>query len=126
MSTEGVKEFEAELEKLSRTLSSGREKKIDLVEFMHECTVLFDKIDACLRDGDTREKDIVFRKLKEMNGHLESDLQGLSKECGKTEDEISAYIENPDNYTQDVWAAILKARKRILSERQRKSRKRPS
>lgn len=123
MSLEGMKQFESEIDNLVVMLAKGREKRIDLVEFMQECGLLFDSIEICLREGDTREKDTLFRKLKELNSHLDSDIQDLCKQCGKTEEEISAYIENPDSYSTETWSAIQKMHRRILSDTKKRKKR---
>ncbi len=118
--------FEGEMEKLKQSLSKGRERQIDLIEFMQSCTVFFEGIESSLREGNTLEKDMVFRKLRELNGVVEGDVQRLCKESGKSEEEIALFVENPDNYAQETWQAIQKAHRRILRGRQLKNKKRGS
>lgn len=121
----GCAEFETDLERVNKTLSVGKEKKIDLIEFMQDCTALFEKIEICLRQGSARDKELVYRKLQELAAGLEKDIDDLCKQCGKGEEDISAYVENPDNFSQDTWLAIQKANRRILSGKQRKARRKP-
>jgi len=113
-------DFEGELNKIMKTLSSGRTQKIDLVEFMQDCTDFFEKAGSALRMGNAREKEIAVRKFKELAGMVEKDIQSVSRESGKTEEEMAGYIENPDNFSSETWSAIQRANKKILSDRRRK------
>lgn len=116
----GAAEFEVELERLTQALMFGKENKMDLVAFMHDAIVVFEKAEASLRIGSPREKELVYRKLQELGSLVEKNIETVSKETGKTEEEMSAYVENPDNFTQDAWAAIQKANRQILIRKKRK------
>ena len=120
----GIREIDAELQKLTNTLAAGKEKKIELVQFMQDCASLFEKVEGCMLEGDAREKELVSRKLAELGSALEGDIEELCKLCGKTEEEIGAYLENPDNYTSDAWSAIQRANRKIVSAKKRKRPKR--
>lgn len=118
-----LREIDTELHKLSHTLAGGMEKKIELVQFMQDCMACFDKVEGCMREGDDKVKAAVLQKLSEFGGVLEANMDELCKVSGRTEEEISAFVENPDNYTQDVWSAIQRAHLKFTSRKKRRARK---
>lgn len=113
-------DYGAELQTLTQAIVSGKEKKIDLILFMQDCISLFEKFDNCIQSGNLREKEVFYRKIKELGQKVDEEIVILTQESGKDEEEISAYVENPDNYSSEVWASIQKAHRRIIKPRKRK------
>ena len=111
------------LDKLGSLLSSGKENLIDLTDFMQQCSALFEGCKECLEGGSAREKDEMLKELSSMLETLDSDVESLSKQTGKTIDEMLIFVENPDNFPSDAWRIMQKTWREILKVGSRKSKR---
>ena len=113
-------EWKVFIEKLEEMLSNGKQQKIDLLEFMQSSQLLFDECKVCLGSGSAREKEEMLKDLLSLQQILEKDVESLAKESGKTAEQLQAYVENPDNFSQEAWQAMQKTWRRITSIKPKK------
>jgi hypothetical protein len=110
------------IEKLEEMLSNGKQQKIDLLEFMQSSQLLFDECKVCLESGTAREKEEMLKDLLAVQQILEKDVESLAKESGKSAEQLQAYVENPDNFSQDAWQVMQKTWRRITSIKLKKKK----
>jgi|GEM_PF-6615909 len=110
------------IKKLEDALASGKTKKIDLMEFMQNCQGIFEECERCLEFDSARGKEDLLKDLMALQETLESDVESLSKETGKTAEQLFAYVENPDNFPQDTWQIMQKTWRFILTIKTKKKK----
>ncbi len=101
------------LEKLNYLLAEGKEREIDLVEFMELCRLFFTASGESFARGTPRDREEVVRELLDIQKELENDTASLIQETGKSLDQLLLYIENPDNYPSDTWHTMQQTSREI-------------
>ncbi len=108
------------MNKVNQMLSNGKQQKINLLDFMQACQMLFDECGNCLEAGTGREKEEMLKELLAVQQTLENDVESLAKEAGKTVEQMQSYVENPDNFSQEAWQTMQKTWRRITTIKIRK------
>ncbi len=113
-------EIRGMVDKLGQILANGKLQKIDLLDFMQKCQILFEECGECLESGTAREKEELLKDLLSTQETLESDIESLSKETGRTQEQMLSYTENPDNFPEEAWQTMQKTWRRITAIKTRK------
>lgn len=86
---------------------------LTLEEILREAVVFFEALRKEFPAATKEERE----EMVHMMTHLHSKLQELSKTTaeasGMTEDELSAFAENPSNFTPEQWQLVQKTKKEL-------------
>lgn len=93
--------------------------KVNLEDILKESVVFFETLRQEFPKASKDERD----EMIQMMNHLHNKLQEVSKKtaekAGMSEEDLSAYAENPSNFTPEQWE-VVQASKRQLYDSARK------
>ena len=98
------KEFYAFIEKFKK--ESARAGKVDLLELFKDSLKLFEKLKYALETCSEDDKKMIFDLVNEMHKFLMQETQKIVEKTGMTEDQLSRFSENPDNFSSSQWKAL--------------------
>lgn len=100
-----------EYERLLGLLEQGEKGKLE--EILREAVVFFEALRKQFPTATKEERE----EMVHMMTHLHSKLQEVSKTAaessGMTEDELTAFAENPSNFTPEQWQLVQKTKKEL-------------
>ncbi len=115
-------DFDEEMKKLEAVIERGKEQKIDLVDFMQECTQVFEKVATTTESGSGRQRQELLTALANAQEVLDREMEEVCKESGKGYEEVLAFVENPNNFSQDTWEVLQKTSRRLMPGKGKKKR----
>lgn len=87
--------------------------KISLEEILKEAVVFFEALRKEFPKAPKEERE----EMIQMMTHLHSRLQEVSTKAaeasGMSEDDLTAYAENPSNFTPEQWQAVQETRRNL-------------
>jgi len=103
-----------EYERLLHILEeSAKLEKVSLENMLKEAVVFFEMLRKTFPSASKEEKE----EMMQMMNHLHDRLQEISKQtaekAGMTEDELSAYAENPSNFSPDQWQLVRETKQKL-------------
>ncbi len=88
-------------------------EKVNLEDILKEAVVFFETLRQEFPKASKDERE----EMVQMMNHLHIKLQEVSKKtaerAGMSEEDISAYAENPSNFTQEQWEAVQSSKRQL-------------
>lgn len=92
---------------------SAKLEKVSLEDILKEAVVFFEELRKTFPTASKDERE----EMMQMMTHLHGELQRISKEtaqkAGMSEDELSAYAENPSNFSPEQWQMVQGSKKQL-------------
>lgn len=103
-----------EYQKLLEAIEQCRDvEKVTLKDILTQAVAFFEILRKEFPKATKEERE----EMIQMMTHLHSRLHEISKETaeasGMTEEELSAYAENPNNFTPEQWQMVQNTRKEL-------------
>jgi hypothetical protein len=76
-----------------------------------------EKLQEVYKNGSQEEKEQIHDILDEMREKISQETKKLYESLGLTEEELVAYIDNPDNFSAEEWALLQDANKKLENSR---------
>lgn len=86
---------------------------VNLLFMLREVVNLFERIKAVLPQTNVQERARFFTALHKLHAFLQTEAQRLSQKTGISEEQMSRYAENPDNFTKEQWSLLLEVKKKM-------------
>lgn len=106
-----------EFDRLMKVFAERQEgKHIDLNEMLRQALGFFNELkEAFLNAKTEQEKKEIMNMVNQMYAVLISQSKQIIQSSGMTNEEIAAYVQNPDNFTTDQWKLMQSTREQIQS-----------
>ena len=88
---------------------------VNLDDIFKEAFAFFDSLSVRLKTGTEEDKKEALAMMSRMYAQMMMHTKKIAEKTGMTEDQLSAYSENPSNFTPEQWASIQAARNKMLS-----------
>ena len=88
---------------------------VNLDDIFKQAFAFFDSLNARLKEGTEEDKKEALAMMSRMYAQMMMHTKKIAEKTGMTEDQLSAYSENPSNFTPEQWASIQAARNKMLS-----------
>lgn len=103
-----------EYHRLLQLIENSRDfQKVSLEDILKEAVVFFEALRKEFPAAPKEERE----EMIQMMTHLHNRLHEISKETaeasGMTEDELSAFAENPSNFTPEQWQIVQNTRREL-------------
>lgn len=103
-----------EFSRLMSLFADGAEgKPISLEQVFHESQVFFEHLNDRLKNGTPEEKKDALRMMNEMYAEMIKETKKICEKTGLSEDQLSAFSENPSNFSQEQWKGIQEAKEKM-------------
>jgi len=88
---------------------------INLEEVFKQSFAFFDHLNIQLQKGSQEEKKEALMMMSEMYTQMMQETKKICEKTGMSEEQLSSYAENPNNFSPEQWASIQEARNKMLS-----------
>jgi hypothetical protein len=85
-----------------------------LETLVHESLKFFDDLKVALDSPNEEEKKEALKIAQQLQKKLEEQAEKAYKASGMTKEQISAFMENPANFSQEEWAAFQSAKTELF------------
>ena len=92
---------------------SSEEKEGHLQEVFEDSIEYFERFKHVMLNGTKEEKKEAVKKVMMLKKKIEEETQHVCKKTGMTPEELTAFSNNPENFSQDQWNAIEGAKQRL-------------
>lgn len=106
--------MEEEFSRLMKLFQEAAEgKEVNLEELFKEALNFFVSIKECMTKGTPEEKQAGLQMVTRMHQEMTKASKRIAEKAGMTEEQLSAFSENPSNFTKEQWALLQKSREEI-------------
>lgn len=107
-------------EKLFELIGRANDTKaFDLEEVLKEAVVLFDSLRKEYPKASKEEKQELIEMMNRLYKHLQEMSKKVGEKTGLSEEEISNYSENPNNFSPEQWRTIQESKEKLTGSVQR-------
>jgi hypothetical protein len=106
-----------EFDRLMKVFAERQEgKHIDLNEMLRQAVSFFNELkEAFLNAKTEQEKKEIMGMVNQMYAVLITQSKQIVQSSGMSNEEIAAYVQNPNNFTPDQWKLMESTREQIQS-----------
>ena len=94
---------------------SAEEKEERLKEVFEDSVEYFERFKYVMLNGTPEEKKKSVERVMILKKKIEEETQRVCNKTGMTPEQLAAYSNNPENFTEDQWAVVEGAKKRLDS-----------
>lgn len=105
-----TKSIEEEFEELIAHYEKGELQDIDVQEAMKLTMEFFTKLKERLATASPEEQQMLIEKVNAMYKRIADVTSSIAETTGMNEEQLLAYADNPDNFTEDQWAMIQRSK----------------
>jgi hypothetical protein len=104
-----------EFSRLLALFADGAEgKPVNLQQIFAESLVFFEHLNEQIKNGTPEEKKEALRMMNEMYAEMIKETKKICDKTGLTEEQLNAFSENPNNFSQEQWKGIQEAKEKIV------------
>lgn len=92
---------------------SARKEGITLEEILRESVVFFEALRKEFPAATKEEREEMVQMMTTLHSKLQEISKTTAEASGMTEDELSAFAENPSNFTPEQWQLVQKTKKEL-------------
>lgn len=92
---------------------SPEEKEGRLKEVFEDSVEYFERFKHVMVSGTKEEKEEAVKKVMLLKQKIAEESQNVCEKTGMTPEQLSAYSNNPKNFSEDQWNAIEEAKKKL-------------
>ncbi|MBS0629832.1 MAG: hypothetical protein JSS30_06375 [Verrucomicrobia bacterium] len=100
-----------EYERLLGLLSQG--ERVKLEEVLQEAVVFFETLRKEFPNADKETREEMVQMMTQLHSKLQEVAKTTAEASGMTEEELTAYAENPSNFTPEQWQLVQKTRREL-------------
>ena len=106
--------MEDEFEKIMAFFNlSPEEKEGRLQEVFEDSVEYFERFKYIMLNGSKEEKKEAVKRVMMLKQKIEEETQKVCQKTGMSLDQLTAFSNNPKNFTEDQWHAIEEAKKKL-------------
>lgn len=94
---------------------SAEEKEVRLKEVFEDSVEYFERFKYVMLNGTPEEKKKAVERVMILKKKIEEETQRVCEKTGMTPDQLAAYSNDPENFTEEQWAAIEESKKKLDS-----------
>ncbi|MCI0381434.1 MAG: hypothetical protein L0207_00045 [Chlamydiae bacterium] len=103
-----------EYEKLMELLkTSERGEKFNLEEILQQAVQFFEQLRKSFPAAPKEEKEEMLKMMQTLHLKIQEMAKLAATKAGMTENELSAYGENPSNFSPEMWSRIQETKAKL-------------
>ncbi|NGX39502.1 MAG: hypothetical protein KR126chlam1_00831 [Chlamydiae bacterium] len=122
-----------EYKRLLALLEEGKEnpKDVSLEEILKEAVLFFEELRKSFPSAEKEEREEMIQMMSRLHTKLQEISKITAEATGMSEEELSAFAENPSNFTPEQWQLVQESKSKLydsarkLSSSLHKGRKEP-
>ena len=94
---------------------SAEEKEVRLKEVFEDSVEYFERFKYVMLNGTPEEKKKAVERVMILKKKIEEETQRVCEKTWMTPDQLAAYSNDPENFTEEQWTAIEESKKKLDS-----------
>lgn len=87
--------------------------KISLEEILKEAVVFFEALRSEFPKASKEEREEMIQMMTHLHTRLQETSKKAAEASGMSEEDLTAYAENPSNFTPEQWQAVQETRRNL-------------
>lgn len=88
-------------------------QKVSLEDILREAVVFFEVLRKEFPTAPKEEREEMIQMMTHLHNRLHEISKATAEASGMTEEELSAFAENPSNFTPEQWQIVQKTRREL-------------
>jgi hypothetical protein len=78
-----------------------------------EAVTFFEHLNEQLKNGSYDEKHEALVMMNDLHKEMQTQTQRICQQTGLTEQQLTAYADNPDNFTPEQWRSLEETKQKM-------------
>lgn len=101
--------FKEEYEKLIRLI----EERGNMEAILKEAVTFFEALRKTFPDASPEHKQEIIQMMSHLKAKLAEIAKKTAEEAGMSQEDLTAYAENPNNFTPDQWRMVQESKRKL-------------
>lgn len=100
-------------------------KQANFQQALQESFIFSEKLKNMIFNGTEEQRDEIYTLLDEIKQRAETQLEHICSKLNVSQEELQALVFNPENFSQEEWAAIQEVRQYVDTQAKSTQEKKP-